>query len=107
MKYNNLVTAAICSMFLFAGTAQACYYEGDPVKTASGYDTPATSSSSTCYYDGDPVMDNFGNYDSPVISMGHGDYYTADLPEKFMQKDNGFLNVEISAFESEDDAAGS
>ncbi len=100
MKRKNQITGIICSMFLFAGSAQACYYEGDPVLTASGYDTPKTSSSSSCYYDGDPVMEKSGNYDSPAISYEAGDYYTADMPEK-VTHNGSEENAEFSAFEAD------
>ena len=103
MKVKTLFTEIICSMFLFITTAhvQACYYEGDPVLTLSGYDVPTTVSDSDCFYEGDPVALSEGVYDNPVILAEGSYYYTADLQETVVQYDEMQNISEFSAFEHE------
>ncbi len=102
MKKLSLIAGIVCSLGTLGitSTAHACYYEGDPVKTASGFDTPKTASDIDCYYDGDPVANASGQYDSLVISYESGEYYTADMPEKYVSHDSTQKAVNISASEN-------
>ncbi len=103
MKTIIISRGSLCVLILLliTGNAQACYYEGDPVLTSSGYDIPKTSSDNDCYYGGDPVMESSGKYDSPEKLAGGSYYYYADMQETAAIASDSQDTVEFSAFEHE------
>ncbi len=105
MNIYTMARGIITTFCLLAVSAfaQACYYEGDPVLTPSGYDVPVTSTDSDCYYGGDPVMEKSGQYDTPITLAEGSYYYTADLQEGISYSDNSIEMTDFSAFEHEAD----
>jgi hypothetical protein len=105
MKTTTIARGVISSICLLTitGIAQACYYEGDPVLTPSGYDVPVTGSDNDCYYGGDPVMESSGHFDNPIVLSQGSYYYTADLQEQTLRIVNTEETSEFSAFEHETD----
>ena len=103
MNTKAQYTTTLCTMFLLVITsnAQACYYEGDPVLTPSGYNVPKASFDKDCYYGGDPVMEKSGQYDTPVILAEGSYYYLAEIRETGTVDIDAQDKVDFSAFEFE------
>jgi len=87
------------SLLFAAGMAQACYYEGDPVLTTSGYDVPKSVAVHDCYYGGDPVMSKSEQHAGSVTLVEGSYYYYADRPEADTVLADTQGGVEFSAFE--------
>jgi len=95
-------TMALLLFLTFFNSAQACYYEGDPVWTGNAYDTPASVNDSSCYYSGDPVLIAAGQYDNPIF-IADNSYYTADEQEATTHASESRSGSEFSAFEDQDE----
>jgi hypothetical protein len=93
---NKLILNFVYAIALLslAGSATACYYGGDPVKTATGYDVPKSMTDGDCYYEAD---------ENVPLSQIEGEYYLAELSESGIppvtREDKTLEQSEFSALE--------